>query len=233
MQAWERDWRRPSVKERPDYEPSAPQEQFIVPLLRRFIEGGIETYAKPVPADACALDVGCGAQPFRSKLEGLGYKYTSMDVQQNDDKSVDVIAAIDAPLPEILRARSFHFVLCTEVLEHVVDWRQAFTNLTALTEPGGRLLITCPHFYQLHEEPYDFWRATPHALRYFAEAFGTKILEDKAAGDAWDVLGTLLTNCSPFSPSYRISDRLVRKLVALSQKYLLKLLLSRRLQRVV
>src|SRR5882724_5177657 len=218
MQAWERDWRRPSVKERPDYEPSAPQEQFIVPLLRRFIEGGIETYAKPVPADACALDVGCGAQPFRSKLEGLGYKYTSMDVQQNDDKSVDVIAAIDAPLPEILRAKSFHFVLCTEVLEHVVDWRQAFTNLTALTEPGGRLLITCPHFYQLHEEPYDFWRATPHALRYFAEAFGTKSLEQTAAGDSWDVLVTVLANCRAQPNSSHVLARGTAQLVEFDRR---------------
>jgi SAM-dependent methyltransferase len=225
---------RPIVEERPDYEPMGLQEEFIVPLLRRHIEEALPAYAAPAPPYAKALDAGCGRQPFRKPLEALGYSYTSFDVQQSPENTVDVIAALDEPLPSQLISRGpFHFILCTEVLEHVADWDRAFGNLATLLAPGGRLLITCPHFYQLHEEPYDFWRPTPHALKYFGWRVGLRVLQDKAAGDAWDVLGTLLANCSPFSPSYRISDRLVRKLVALSQEYLLKLLRSGRLQRIV
>ena len=83
-------------------------------------------------------------------------------------------------------------MLCTEVLEHVADWAAAFANLSRLTAPGGKVLVTCPHFYPLHEEPYDFWRPTPHALRHFAEAAGFRVVALEKVGDAWDVLGTLL-----------------------------------------
>jgi SAM-dependent methyltransferase len=225
---------RPIVNERADYEPAAPQEEFIVPLLRRHIEEAIATYASSVPPQARALDVGCGRQPFRKLLESTGYSYTSLDVQQNAEATVDVICAIDEELPkELFSLGLFQFVLCTEVLEHVADWDRAFRNLAALMAPGGRLLITCPHFYQLHEEPYDFWRPTLHALRYCACRVGLRILQEKAAGDAWDVLGTMLANCYPSPTKNRLLHRGVSKLVASSQRWLFKLLRNRRLQMLV
>ena len=103
------------------------------------------------------LDVGCGHQPFRTHLESSGGRYTSLDAQQNPEKTVDFVGAIDDDLSAgLLEIGPFDFILCTEVLEHVADWQKAFTNMASLMARQGRLLITCPHFYQLHEEPYDF-----------------------------------------------------------------------------
>jgi SAM-dependent methyltransferase len=225
---------RPIVKERVNYEPAGPQEQFIVPLLRWHIEQVLANYAALPPPGARVLDVGCGRQPFRKTLESLGYSYTGIDVQQNPENTVDVICAIDEPLPEwLISCGPFHFVLCTEVMEHVADWDRAFKNLAALMEQGGRLLITCPYFYLLHEEPYDFWRPTLHALRYFGSRAGFRILHHAAAGGAWDVLGTLLAECRPYSASDRLVDRGITKLVSLSRRGLFKLLREGRLQRMV
>jgi hypothetical protein len=225
---------RPALEERPSYEPSSPQEQFIVPLLRQRIERAIATYAMPAPAQGRALDVGCGRQPFRKILESAGYSYTGMDAQQNPENDVDVVCAIDEPLPlQLTCGEPFHFLLCTEVMEHVADWDMAFRNLMALMAEGGRLLITCPHFFQLHEEPYDFWRPTLHALRYFALRTGLITLQEEAAGDAWDVLGTLLANCEPLRVSDGLLDRVVAKLVRFSHQRLLNVLNHRRLQQMV
>ena len=44
------------------------------------------------------------------------------------------------------------------------------SNVAALLAPGGRVLLTVPHVYRLHEEPYDFWRPTLHAIHYFVRA---------------------------------------------------------------
>jgi 2-polyprenyl-3-methyl-5-hydroxy-6-metoxy-1,4-benzoquinol methylase len=112
------------------------------------IEGALKDYAKPASPLARALDVGCGRQPFRRTLESFGYSFTGMDVQQNPENTVDFISAIDATLPEELVSRGpFHFILSTEVMEHVADWDKAFKNLAVLQERGGRLLITGPQFY--------------------------------------------------------------------------------------
>jgi SAM-dependent methyltransferase len=185
--------KRPHVDERPDYVPRSPAEQFIVPLLRERIERGLDEYARPRGPRARALDVGCGRQPFRRRLEAAGYHYTGADAVQNPEGTVEFLAPIDGELPaELVAAGPFEFVLCTEVLEHVADWSAAFANLRRLSEPGGTVLLTCPQFYMLHEEPYDFWRPTGHALRAFAERAGFRVERLEALGGPREVLGTLL-----------------------------------------
>ncbi|MBW4662637.1 MAG: class I SAM-dependent methyltransferase [Chroococcus sp. CMT-3BRIN-NPC107] len=228
------DWRRPERFARPSYEPSAPQEEFIVKLLRSHIEQVLVDYGKPSSSNSCALDVGCGRQPFRQELEALGYTYSSIDVHQNPEGSVDVICEIDQPLPQEIDSDSgFDFIFCTEVMEHVVDWNMAFNNFSNLLAPGGRLFITCPHFYQLHEEPYDFWRATPYALSHFGHKFGLKILHQVNAGDGWDVLGTFITSCYALPASRSISDRILSKIINLLKQWLFNLLKSRKIQHSV
>src|SRR5919199_1880256 len=198
--------------QRIEYSATSPQDQFIVQLLRKHIEQILSTYAKPTSPLSRALDVGCGRQPFRKDLEALGYTYMSLDAKQNLEETVDIVYEIDQPLtPEVIKQGTFDFILCTEVMEHVANWDVAFSNFAQLLAPGARLVITCPHFYQLHEEPYDFWRPTLHSLRYFAERVGLRSLHLVAAGDAWDVLGTLLANCQPSAGSSRLLHRGVAK----------------------
>ena len=159
------------------------------------------------------LDVGCGRQPFRAHLESLGYHYVGLDVQQNPEGTVAFQAPIDDPVPFGLgELGPFHLILCTEVLEHVADWATAFANFADLFAPKGLLLITCPHYYMLHEEPFDFWRPTLHALRHFSEGHGLRVLHAEAAGSPGDVLGTLLGGCQIRPRTSRYSHRLVARL---------------------
>ena len=207
---------RPHLERRAQYEPQWDQERFIVPLLRAAIETLLETHAKPLGIGGKALDVGCGRQPFRHVLEGFGFAYTGMDTQAAEH--VAHVVAIDASLPPALLAEGpFAFLLCTEVLEHVADWSAAFHNLARLTAPGGKVLLTCPHFYPLHEEPYDFWRPTPHAIRHYASQSGFRVVSMEKLGDAWDVIGTTLgastISRGEWSWKARIAAWFVRRLV--------------------
>jgi SAM-dependent methyltransferase len=199
---------------RPTYEPGSPPETFIVPLLRERIEEAIRAHAPAGAAPRRVLDVGCGRQPFRPLLASPTSTYVGLDVQQSPECTVDVVAAVDGPLPaDLLALAPFDFILCTEVLEHVADWKAAFVNLARLLRAGGKVLITCPHFYHLHEEPYDFWRPTLHALNHFARAEGLRVVHQEAAGDAWDLLGTLLASCHATPHSRRLLDRVQARAV--------------------
>jgi SAM-dependent methyltransferase len=206
--------RHPELTRRSNYEPAWPQETFIVPLLRREIEQALQQFASPVSLNEWTLDVGCGRQPFRQALSAMGYKYLGFDVEQNEERNVDVLGAIDRTLPdELLNGRKFGFILCTEVLEHVADWKMAFENLSCLLEDGGKLLITCPHFYQLHEEPHDFWRPTLHGLRFYSDANGLRTVFSKKIGDGWDVLGTVLANIDVIARERKFTHRLAAKVL--------------------
>lgn len=225
---------RPILHERPVYEPHFPSEQFIVPLLQQKIEQALATYAAPAPREGRVLDIGCGRQPFRQRLESFGYTYTSLDTQQNLEETVDVVCAIDEALPEVVSRRGpYQFIFCTEVLEHVADWNIAFKNIASLLAPNGRVLITCPHFYQLHEAPYDFWRPTLHALEFYAWREGLKTLHKEAAGDAWDVLGTLLPNIKPIPSNPHLLARLAARVFFWSKNALWDALSKRQIQNFV
>lgn len=225
---------RPTGPRRSAYVAGCAQDEFIVPLLRDAIEAALVRYAAEASPGARALDAGCGGQPFRERIRQLGYAYVSTDAQQNRDGSVDVVCAIDEPLPDALLARGpFHLIVCTEVLEHVSNWPMAFANLADLLAPGGRVLVTCPFFYPLHEEPYDFWRPTPHALEHWSNAVGLRTLAIERIGDGWDVLGTLLGASQAHPTAAGIRANATARFVTLGTRALFRLLRSRALARRV
>jgi SAM-dependent methyltransferase len=222
---------RPALRERTCYEPNVPQEEFIVPLLRHEIGSCIERFAKPMRGGAKAVDIGCGGQPFRTLLQEIGYSYCAVDVNPDGGPPVDVVCAADGPLPEdLLRRGPFDFLLCTEVIEHLADWHTGFANFAALLAPGGRALVTAPFLYPLHEEPYDFWRPTLHAIDYYARCAGLQPLYRYAAGDAWDVLGTILGTCAFVPSSARFSDRVLAKAIRLTSRLVFHAILRQKFQ---
>lgn len=136
-------------------------------------------------------DIGCGEQPLRALVTELGGRYTGIDVQQNDQNSVDVIADITGvPLP----SASFDVILCTEVLEHVSDTRAAFAEITRLCKAGGVVIVTTPFSYPLHEEPHDFVRLTPHQIRRCASLNNLEVKHLSTAGNELEVAATVWCN---------------------------------------
>ncbi len=221
---------RPTIIERQVYQSTLPVEEFMVPLLR----DGIEQVLHALSADSMGfkvLDMGCGGQPFRGLLEQRGYQYVSADTQ-DPLGIVHHIAEIDKDLPlGLLNEAPFDFILCTEVMEHVALWDKAFSNFAALLKPGGTLLITCPHVYILHEQPYDFWRPTVHAIRFYAQRHGLREHSIRRLGSAWDVLGTVLgATYSGTSPKDGRGSKLVSKFLSVMVRVAYKLLKTRWLQ---
>lgn len=74
----------------------------------------------------------------------------------------DVFAdAANLPFP----GDSFDAVVCLEVLEHVPAPQQVVNEIARVLRPGGRLWLSMPFIYPLHDSPYDFQRHTEPGLR--------------------------------------------------------------------
>jgi hypothetical protein len=60
--------------------------------------------------------------------------------------------------------------------------------MTRILNPGGHIVLGIPFFYWLHEEPNDYFRWTPHALRRASKENGLVVVELQPYGGAFDVL---------------------------------------------
>jgi len=65
----------------------------------------------------------------------------------------------------IIQSASFDIIVCTEVLEHVLNPFAAVAELYRLLRRGGLLLLSTPFDFRIHGPLPDCWRFTEHGLR--------------------------------------------------------------------
>ena len=145
--------------------------QSLIGSLRKFLDLQIGSIWRDLSAElpevrGTALDVGCGAQPFR-QLFHSSVRYIGID-------TIDAKAHFDYDVPDTLYydgvawpvdSGSVDFILCTEALEHVYGTRQFLAEARRCLSRGGRILFTVPFAARWHYIPYDYWRFTPSSLK--------------------------------------------------------------------
>ena len=164
-------------------------------LLKKILTEDIK--AASLLASGILLDIGCGDKPYESVLRPKVKSYFGLDIpsaipRANEKKryhSIDVYASGIA-LP--IRAEAVDTVVCFQVLEHVPEPQLLVSEASRILRPGGRLILSAPHQWQLHEEPFDFYRFTLHGLRYMVEKSGISVNYIKPQGGFWAMLGQKL-----------------------------------------
>lgn len=89
--------------------------------------------------------------------------------------------------------KEWDLILCLNVLEHVFDFRKTIDNIYKALKLQGKAVILVPGYYPLHDEPYDYWRFTEHALKKLLYKFEIKI----------DVLGLRIYPIAYFIVAYK------------------------------
>jgi SAM-dependent methyltransferase len=119
------------------------------------------------------LDVGCGEQPYRSLLTHAK-SYQGLDIAESDERfgyaRPDTLFVGGYPWP--VADASADLVLCTEVLEHVLEPADLLREVRRCVRPCGRLLMTVPFAARWHFVPYDYWRFTPSGITHLLHELG-------------------------------------------------------------
>jgi len=132
------------------------------------------------------LDVGCGRKPYSSLIQCNSY----VGVERNASLEPDVVAdAVSLPF----KAGAFDSVLCTEVIEHIPEPEEAVREIQRVLKPGGVLLLSAPMSWNLHYEPYDFYRFTKYGLAYLLEKHRFSIESIDRVGGAFSLAGARVT----------------------------------------
>lgn len=127
------------------------------------------------------LDLGAGQSPYQSLFPNR----IALDRVFSHGLHVQGDAAM---LP--FRDETFDCVLCTELLEHVMEPKMAVQEMWRILKPGGMVILTTRFCYPIHMAPHDFWRFTRHGLIYLFRGWEIKAVEEDTT--AFGAVGTLL-----------------------------------------
>lgn len=130
------------------------------PGYRRFLQRSLDSMRTHVESPATGLDFGCGPAPALAAMaREAGYRMLLYDKFYAADP-----AALD---------RSYDFICCTEVVEHLADPAAELGRLWSLLAPGGPLVIQTKRV--LDDQRFRAWhyrRDPTHIVFFAAETFG-------------------------------------------------------------
>jgi len=98
------------------------------------------------------LEIGCGEGYYTEQIGAITSNLIATDISQNYlDKArlrnphsiIDYICCPAEKLP--FNDNFFEKILMSEVIEHLIDWRQGIKEAKRVLKPGGKLIITTPN----------------------------------------------------------------------------------------
>ncbi len=141
------------------------------------------------------LDIGCGKMPYKKFLTSKAKikKYVGIDIKEAiiyDEKIKPDLYWDGESIP--LANSSIDSILITEVLEHVFCPKTIFQESFRVLKDDGRVFLTTPFIFPLHEVPNDQYRYTPYSIKKFALDVGFKEVIIKPMGGINAVLAQIL-----------------------------------------
>lgn len=134
------------------------------------------------------LDLGCGNVPLYQMYKNHVSDNICVDWSSSlyNTPHLDHEVNINSGIP--LADEMFDTVLMTDVLEHISNPELVMSEISRLLKPKGKLILTVPFFYRLHEKPYDYFRYTEFSLKMFCDKNKLNILSLEAYGGALEVI---------------------------------------------
>jgi SAM-dependent methyltransferase len=144
----------------------------------------VKAHAESLPPKSWVLDAGAGSSKYHPFFRHC--RYETQDFCKYDgplvsySEPVNYVSDITAiPLPD----QCLDAILCTEVIEHVVDPIAVFKEFSRLLKPSGKLLLTAPLLSNLHMEPFHYFGGfTPHFYRHWLPQFEFRVEEIQPVG---------------------------------------------------
>lgn len=171
-----------------------------VAISSRFIAAiQLEVYRQAIEkhAHGILLDLGCGNVPLYGlyKNRVIDNICIDWDSSLHENPYLDIVADLNSGIPT--ESDYFDTILSTDVLEHIAQPDLMMREISRVLKPGGKLILTVPFFYWLHETPYDYFRYTEFSLRMFCEKNKMDILSLSPYGGALEVILDIIAKQIP------------------------------------
>jgi SAM-dependent methyltransferase len=201
------------------------EEQLSYSLRRQHVDEFLGRTLGSLTRGASLLDVGGVKQAQRGHIDptAFGLQVTTLNIVKN--KGLDVLADA-AWLP--IKPGGFDAVLCSEVLEHVLDPRLVLAQINRALKPSGQVIITVPFMFRQHADPTDYGRYTEWFWQQEMTKLGFFDIEIEKQGLFGSVLADMLRHwgqqklLESKAVTYRVQRWLLPRLVASARKRALR-----------
>lgn len=156
---------------------------YIADFIERELQAGVAKAGS-------LLDVGCGKSPYREFHERICSHVVGLDIERRSG-ATSVIGVADR-LP--FSAGTFDVVVCSEVIEHLPEPGRALSEMVRVLKPGGKLILTWPFMYGLHELPHDYSRPTEFAIVRTLSESGVAVTVMRRRGGVIGLVYTILAD---------------------------------------
>lgn len=151
--------------------------RLMTDVTASFFETAIPKYVR-----GSLADMGCGNVPFYMVYKNLATEITCIDWANtlHQNHYLDLECDLNKPLP--FADNCFETIIISDVFEHIAEPDMLWSELTRILKPGGKILMSVPFLYKIHEAPHDYFRYTEFALKNYVTKNNLRILELESFG---------------------------------------------------
>jgi SAM-dependent methyltransferase len=159
-------------------------------LVARSYDANIRSHAR-----GRLLDLGCGTVPLYLAYKDWVTAIVCVDWARSlhDRDHLDYELDLTQPLP--FGDAAFDTIVLSDVLEHIPTPELLWKEMARILSANGKILLSVPFLYWVHEGPHDYYRYTQFALRRFVEMSGLQLLVIQPTGGALEVLTDIFAKC--------------------------------------
>ncbi len=142
--------------------------RLILNPTRYCIETFIKKSSAKIRKDSKVLDAGAGPQPYK-------YLFSHCSYESADIKDIDNTLTFVCSLDKIPRKDNYYdAIVSTAVLEHIEFPQKVINEFYRVLKRNGKLFMTIPQGWKLHQEPYNFFNFTKYGMESLLKNAGFK-----------------------------------------------------------
>jgi len=129
-------------------------------------------------------DLGCGTRPYEADILMHAKAYIGVDWANTlHSLRADVVADLNDFLP--IESEVADNVVSFQVMEHLCEPQIMLNEAFRILRPKGRIFLSVPFQWWVHEAPYDFFRYTRYGLTHLFEKAGFIDIEVESVCGFW------------------------------------------------
>ncbi|MBI5787565.1 MAG: class I SAM-dependent methyltransferase [Candidatus Schekmanbacteria bacterium] len=179
-------------------------------VRRYYIDEFYSRHIMDFPKASKILDIGGKKAKKRGQFDIEKYclkvEYVNLDEKTAPDYLCD---AEHIPVEDDV----FDGVVCSELMEHVLNPKAVLAEAYRVLKPGGTLLLSSPFLFRIHADPYDYARYTDFFYQTALEDLGFRKVCIEKHGGFFSVLADMLKHgAKEVQREGKIQNALKRKL---------------------